>query len=60
MLKTKPRIWNELWWLEMGVPWSAPLAATLVKGLLRNNIPDGQELVNSDLKTYFFSAKDYR
>lgn len=39
--------------------WSVPLVATLVKGLLRNNIPEGHELVNSDLKNYF-SAKDYR
>lgn len=39
--------------------WSVPLAATLVKGLLRNNIPEGHELVNLDPKMYF-STKDYR
>lgn len=40
-------------------PQSVPLGATLVKGFLRNNIPEGHELVNSDPKMCF-SAKDYR
>lgn len=34
--------------------WSVPLVDTLVKDLLRNNIPEGCELVNSDAKNYFF------
>lgn len=39
--------------------WSVPLAATLVKGLLINNISEGHGLVNSHLRMYF-SEKDYR
>lgn len=35
------------------------LAATLVKGPLRENVSEGHELVNSNLRMYF-SAKDYR
>lgn len=35
------------------------LAATLVKGPLREDMSDGHKLVNSNLRMYF-SAKDYR
>ena len=34
-------------------------AATLVKRALRENISEGHELVNSNIRMYF-SAKDYR